>query len=94
MSTSAEEVAALRADVRQLSERIKRIEAQASPTMDSTAAMHRLGYSSVNGFWQAVRRLGIPFSRLSARRFMFRTSDIDAAMQRRQVGTRARRLAA
>lgn len=65
-----------------------------SPTLDTTGAMARLGYKSGKRFWQAVRRLGIPYSRLSARQCIFRTSEIDAVLARRQVGnTRIRRAA-
>jgi hypothetical protein len=98
VSPSAErdaELATLRQQVDRLESRLKLIEEQAAPTMDTAAAMTRLGYKSGKRFWQAVRRIGIPFSRLSSRRCVFRTSDIDAALQRRQVGnSRQRRMAA
>ncbi len=63
---------------------------QSSGTLDTKGAMHRLGYISAKGFWQAVRRLGVPYSKLSARNCVFRTSDIDAVLSRRQVGSSRR----
>ena len=78
-----------------LEARVARMESQAGPTVDTAGAMQRLGYKSGKRFWQAVRRLGVPYSRMSARHCIFRTSDIDAVLQRRQVGnSRTRRIAA
>lgn len=59
-------------------------------TLDTRHAMERLGYKSGKRFWQAVRRLCIPYSRLSKRQCVFFAADIDYALQRRQVGTRRR----
>jgi 3-hydroxyacyl-CoA dehydrogenase len=92
---AAAELTAMREQLAQLEQRLGKVEAQAAPTMDTATAMQRLGYKTGKGFWQAVRRLGIPYSRISARHCMFRTSDIDATLLRRQVGnSRLRRLAA
>lgn len=70
----------------QLEARLAFVEAHSAPIMDARAAMRRLGYRDGKSFWHAVRRTGIPYSRLSARRCVFRASDIDAALLRRQVG--------
>jgi hypothetical protein len=74
--------------VANLESRLARFEGGASDsTIDVKAAMARLGYKSAKRFWQAVRRIGIPYSRLSKRVCVFRPADIETALQRRQVGS-------
>ena len=45
-----------------------------------------LGYSSRPAFWEAVRRAGIPFIRINARRFMFDEAEVEAWLEKRKVG--------
>lgn len=52
--------------------------------------MNLLGYKGSTEFWQAVRRAGIPFVRVSKRRAIFRECDLETWMQARTVGATAR----
>lgn len=52
--------------------------------------MALLGYDDSTSFWQAVRRAGIPFVRISPRRSVFRERDIEAWMDARTVGAPTR----
>ena len=59
-------------------------------TFKTEEVMNLLGYEDSTTFWQAVRRAGIPFVRVSTRRALFRERDLEAWMQARTVGnTRA-----
>ena len=53
-------------------------------------AMSLLGYKDSTTFWQAVRRAGLPFIRVSARRAIFRERDVCAWMDARTVGAPVR----
>jgi excisionase family DNA binding protein len=55
-------------------------------TLRTAEAMRLLGYKDSTTFWQAVRRGGLPFVRVSARRALFRECDIEAWMEARTVG--------
>lgn len=90
-----DDIAVMREKLALLEERITRMESSSGPTLDTDGAKTRLGYKSGKRFWQAVRRLKIPYSRISARQCVFKVSEIDAALLRRQVGNpQARRMAA
>ena len=56
-------------------------------TFDTEETMRLFGYSDSTTFWQAVRRAGIPFVRISARRALFRERDLEAWMDARTVGS-------
>lgn len=88
MSDAPDAIAARLAD---LESRLSRVEQQNAPTLDATGARERMGYKSAKRFWEAVRRLGVPYSRLSPKHAVFRTSDIDAVLQRRRIGSRRAR---
>ena len=47
-----------------------------------------LGYNNRAAFWDAVRRAGIPYIRINARRFMFDAAEVEAWLERRKVGGR------
>jgi len=86
--------------LRSIVDRLDRIEQRTAPvvttvaaTMTQREAMKLLGYSDRESFWVAIRRLGIPYSKLSERRALFRREDIDAVLKQRQVGTRKVRAA-
>lgn len=49
-------------------------------------AMRLLDYKDSTTFWQAVRRAGVPFVRVSARKALFRERDLEAWMDARTVG--------
>lgn len=51
-------------------------------------AMARLGYKSGKRFWEAVRRLAIPYSKLSAHHYVFNSADIAAVLEAKRVGVR------
>lgn len=53
--------------------------------------MTLFGYSDSTSFWQSVRRAGIPFVRVSARRALFRERDLEAWMDAKTVGAPVRR---
>jgi predicted DNA-binding transcriptional regulator AlpA len=56
-------------------------------------AMSLLGYKGSTEFWQAVRRAGIPYIRISARRAIFRERDLEAWMDAHTVGAPVRSVA-
>lgn len=58
--------------------------------LSTEETMALLGYDDSTSFWQAVRRAGIPFVRISARRAVFRERDLEAWMDSRMVGTTGR----
>ena len=55
-------------------------------TFSTEEAMSLLGYKDSTTWWQAVRRAGIPFVRISSRRAVFRERDLEAWMEARTVG--------
>lgn len=59
-------------------------------TFTTEEAMRLFNYKDSTTFFQAVRRAGIPFIRVSARRAMFRERDLEAWMDARTVGAPAR----
>jgi len=89
--------------LRSIAERLDRIEQRTAPvlheqtirdeSMSLRGAMQMLGYESTKRFWLTVRRLGIPYTKLNQRRYIFRREDIDAVLKQRQVGTRKVRAA-
>lgn len=68
--------------------------AQSTAIIDTDGAMKRLGYRSRKYFWKAVRRLGIPYERISTRHATFHASDVNAVLRQRQVGSLKHRRAA
>jgi hypothetical protein len=52
--------------------------------------MRLLNYTDSTTFWQAVKRAGVPFIRISARRAIFRERDLEAWMDARTVGAPVR----
>ncbi len=50
-------------------------------------AMQLLGFSDSTSFWQAVKRSGLPYVRISARRAIFRETDLTAWMDSRVIGS-------
>lgn len=48
--------------------------------------MRLFGYTDSTTFWQAVRRAGLPFVRVSSRRAVFRERDLEAWMDARTIG--------
>ena len=52
----------------------------------TTESMSLLDYRDSTTFWQAVRRAGVPFIRISARRAIFRERDLEAWMDARTIG--------
>ena len=54
--------------------------------LSTEETMAALGYDDRTSFWQAVRRAGLPFVRISARRAVFRERDLEAWMDDRTVG--------
>lgn len=52
-----------------------------------------LGYVDSTTFWQAVKRAGIPFVRISARRAIFRERDLEAWFDAQTVGAPVRAIA-
>jgi hypothetical protein len=59
-------------------------------TFTTEEAMRLFGYKDSTTFFQSVRRAGIPFVRVSARRTIFRERDLEAWMDARTVGTPVR----
>jgi len=57
-----------------------------APFLKSDQVMAMLGYSDRSSFWQAVRRSGIPYVRVNARRCIFDHAQLMAWIQRRSVG--------
>lgn len=60
--------------------------AEMPPTLSTTEAMRVLGYHQRTHFMAMVRRNGIPFERISSRKFLFSARDIEKFRQRRRVG--------
>lgn len=87
------------ADLAALEERVKRLEQmaqrveQADGPLPTEDAMQLLGYKSGKRFWQCIKRLHIPYTRINQRRALFLRSDIEAVLRQRQVGTGRRRAA-
>ena len=57
-----------------------------APFLKSDQVMTILGYTDRSSFWQAVRRSGIPYVRVNARRCIFDREQLMAWIQRRSVG--------
>ena len=58
--------------------------------LSTEETMRLFGYDDTTSFWQAVRRAGIPFVRISPRRAIFRERDLDAYFDSRTVGASMR----
>jgi len=56
-------------------------------TFSTEEALALFRYEDSTTFWQAVRRAGIPFVRISARRALFRERDLEAWMDACTVGS-------
>jgi len=54
--------------------------------LSTEETMALLGYGDSTSFWQAVRRAGIPFVRISARRAVFRERDLESWLDARTIG--------
>jgi predicted DNA-binding transcriptional regulator AlpA len=54
--------------------------------LKTAEVMELFGYADSTTFWQAVRRAGIPFVRVSSRKSLFREHDIEAWMRSRTKG--------
>lgn len=52
--------------------------------------MAQLGYSNRAAFLEFIKREGVPFYRLGARRFMFNRQEVDAWLALHKVGGTAR----
>lgn len=81
---------ALSAQLAQVQQSIDGMGAAVQPRQELTtkAAMARLGYQSTKRFWEAVRRLGIPYSKISSQHVVFDSADITAALEAKRVGVR------
>ena len=55
--------------------------------LSTTETMAITGHSDRTSFWQSVKRAGIPYVRISARRAIFRETDLEAWMRAKTVGT-------
>lgn len=49
-----------------------------------------LGYSDPSTAWKAVKKAGVPYVRINARRIIFEESQVRAWLDRRTVGTRVK----
>ncbi|MBC8008595.1 MAG: hypothetical protein H7067_00685 [Burkholderiales bacterium] len=58
--------------------------------LSTTEVMALLGYRDSTTFWQAMRRIGLPFVRLTAKKAVFREADVEAWLSARTVGAPAR----
>ena len=56
----------------------------------SSTIMAQLGYSNRAAFLEFIKREGVPFYRLGARRFMFNRQEVDAWLALHKVGGTAR----
>jgi predicted DNA-binding transcriptional regulator AlpA len=54
--------------------------------LSSKEVMKLLGYSDLSGFWAAVRTAGIPFIKVTPRRFLFEENSLRAWLKSRTVG--------
>ena len=54
--------------------------------LKSDQVMTMLGYSNRSSFWQSVKRSGIPYVRVNARRCLFDQRQLSAWLLRRSVG--------
>ena len=56
----------------------------------SSTIMAQLGYSNRAAFLEFIKREGVPFYRLGARRFMFNRQEVDSWLALHKVGGTAR----
>ena len=56
----------------------------------SSAIMTQLGYSNRAAFLEFIKREGVPFYRLGARRIMFDQQEVESWLERHKVGGLAR----
>ena len=54
--------------------------------LKSDQVRRMLGYSDSAAFWRAIREAGIPFVKITARRFMFEEAAVRAWLDSRTVG--------
>ena len=52
----------------------------------SRAVMAKLGYNNRASFLEFIKREGVPFYRLGARRIMFDPAEVDSWLARHRVG--------
>ena len=82
------EVVEMRERIQRLERRLDSIEtASTADTLGTSEVMSMLGYKSGKRFWEAVRRLGLPYSRVSGRVCVFRKGDVEALLRQRQIGS-------
>lgn len=55
--------------------------------LKSDQVMTMLGYADRSSFWQSVKRSGIPYIRVNARRCLFDQRQLSAWLLRRSMGT-------
>ncbi len=56
----------------------------------SRVIMAQLGYSNRAAFLEFIKREGVPFYRLGARKFMFQQQEVESWLARHKVGGLAR----